>query len=42
MEALELLALVGRSPEGDQQAFAALVVELSPGLRRYCRSFFNN
>lgn len=42
MEALELLALVGRSREGDQQAFAALVVELSPGLRRYCRSFFNN
>lgn len=42
MDALELLAIVGRSREGDQQAFGVLVSELTPGLRRYCRSFFDN
>lgn len=42
MDALELLAIVGRSREGDQKAFGVLVSELTPGLRRYCRSFFDN
>ncbi|WP_404288897.1 RNA polymerase sigma factor [Glutamicibacter arilaitensis] len=42
MDALELLVIVGQSREGDQQAFGVLVAELTPGLRRYCRSFFEN
>lgn len=42
MDDLERLAIVGRSREGDPEAFGMLVADLSPGLRRYCRSFFEN
>lgn len=42
MDALELLAIVGRTREGDKEAFGSLIAELTPGLRRYCRSFFTN
>ncbi|WP_349931881.1 RNA polymerase sigma factor (plasmid) [Glutamicibacter mishrai] len=42
MDELERLAFVGRSREGDPEAFGMLVADLTPGLRRYCRSFFEN
>ncbi|MFJ2621090.1 RNA polymerase sigma factor [Glutamicibacter sp. NPDC087344] len=42
MDELERLAFVGRSREGDPEAFGMLVSDLTPSLRRYCRSFFEN
>lgn len=42
VDAYELIATIGRSREGDPEAFERLVTELSPSLRRYCKSFFNS
>lgn len=42
MEPTRLTVLVGRSMEGDPEAFGELVTALTPGLRQYCKTFFSS
>lgn len=37
-----LALLVGRSMEGDPEAFGELVSGVTPGLRQYCKTFFSS
>lgn len=42
MEPTRLAVLVGRSMEGDPEAFGELVTVMTPGLRQYCKTFFSS
>ncbi|UYQ77405.1 RNA polymerase sigma factor [Glutamicibacter sp. JL.03c] len=42
MDSPRLTGLVGRSLEGDPEAFGELVTLLTPGLRQYCKTFFSS
>ncbi len=42
MDPTRLALLVGRSMEGDPEAFGELVSGVTPGLRQYCKTFFSS
>ncbi|TAP28567.1 RNA polymerase sigma factor [Arthrobacter sp. S41] len=42
MDPTRLALLVGRSMEGDPEAFGELVTGVTPGLRQYCKTFFSS
>lgn len=42
MDPTRLALLVGRSMEGDPEAFGELVSGMTPGLRQYCKTFFSS